>query len=115
MMDEFIESILHPSFFVGILFMLIGIVMYFLPPKKPNMFYGYRTPASMKSQERWTFSQRFSAVKMAQAGAVLFVISLCGYFIDADSRNAIGVLMLFICIAYLFITTERAIKNQFKN
>lgn len=114
-MGDFVNSILDPGFLVGIIFMLMGCIMYYRPPKKPNAFYGYRTTSSMKSQEHWVFSQRFSTIKMIQSGAALFILSLCGYFIDPDFRSAVGMLIFFVAIRYIFVATERAIKKRFKD
>ncbi|MDA0356796.1 MAG: SdpI family protein, partial [Bacteroidetes bacterium] len=46
----------------GLIFMLAGFIMLKLPPKKINSLYGYRTRSSMKNQERWDFSQKYSAI-----------------------------------------------------
>lgn len=40
-------------FLSGGIFYLVALVLSKFPPKKTNYFYGYRTKASMKSQESW--------------------------------------------------------------
>ena len=40
-------------FLSGGIFYLVALVLSKFPPKKINYFYGYRTKASMKSQESW--------------------------------------------------------------
>ena len=40
-------------FLLGGIFYLVSLVLSKFPQKKINYFYGYRTKASMKSQESW--------------------------------------------------------------
>ena len=91
--------------------------MYLFPPKKINYLYGYRTGSSMQSQERWDFAQKFSAALMVKSAVVMAVLSALSYFIpgEGEPKMIAGVAMVVLCALYLFIKTERAIKNQFKN
>lgn len=116
-MDEFIVNITFPSFLCGIIFMVAGGFMCLFPPKKINYLYGYRTGNSMQSQERWDFAQKFSAALMVKSAIVMVVLSALSYFIpvEAEPKMIAGIAMVLVCALYLFINTERAIKNQFKN
>lgn len=116
-MEEFITDIFFVSLLCGFIFLIAAAVMYYFPPKNINLLYGYRTPASMKSKDRWDFAQRFSTIQMIKGSIVLITVSLCGYFIDLpESINvSVGIVMIVIMVAYLFITTERAIRKRFSN
>ena len=50
-------------FLSGGIFYLAALVLSKFPLKKINYFYGYRTKASMKSQESWNFSQKLHIKK----------------------------------------------------
>ena len=101
----------------GLVFLVAGYIMYKFPPKNINYLYGYRTGTSMKSQERWDFAQRYSALQMVRGGAVL---TIAGLLMAVLSFNmgiilAAGMVLLFAVTGYLFYSTERAIKQNFKN
>jgi hypothetical protein len=115
MMDELISQIMLPSFVCGSIFAVMGAIMYYFPPKKINYLYGYRTGASMRSQERWNFAQKFSALQMIKGGLVMSVLSVLAYVlpIASEVKQSLGLGLVFAGGIYLFVTTERALKKQF--
>lgn len=49
-MDQILE-ITNPMLLgTGVIFILMGLIMYIFPPKKINGLYGYRTSSSMESR-----------------------------------------------------------------
>ncbi|EGQ3259705.1 SdpI family protein, partial [Staphylococcus pseudintermedius] len=50
-------------FLLSTLTMLVSYLAFYTQSKKigdkPNLFIGYRTPVSMKSEENWEFSQSY--------------------------------------------------------
>ena len=102
-------------FFVGLLFVFVGFVMFQFPPKNINYLYGYRTISSMKSQERWNFAQRFSAEEMMRLGAFLIFTSLLALIINfEESVNLIiGLSLVIVMVIILFLRVENAIKKKF--
>ena len=102
-------------FLVGFIFCVTGLVTYFFPPKAINHLYGYRTTASMKSQEIWDFAQRLSSMKMIQSGLFLIAVSslklLTNFFIEQELL--ISLISLGIAVLYIFISVESAIKKKF--
>ena len=81
------------------------------PPKKINSFYGYRTLNSMKSQQAWDFSQKYSAKEMIKSGIILALFSLLGLAFPANSASLIiSVALIVIAAILLIVRTERAIK-----
>jgi uncharacterized membrane protein len=104
-------------FLVGFIFCITGMITYIIPPKKINHFYGYRTRSSMKSQEVWDFSQRFSSIKMIQSGLILIVVSGLKLFVNfsIEGELIVSLIALVLVIIFLFISVERAIKKKFSN
>lgn len=101
----------------GVCFLLGGLIMRRFPPRRINHLYGYRTPASMKSQERWDFAQRYAAIEMSKLGVLLISTSLVGLWYHPD--DATGTLITAVAIlaasGLLIARVERAIRKKFRN
>ncbi len=117
MMEWIIENLFFMPLLIGIIFMITAGIVYKFPPKKINYLYGYRTTASMKSKEHWDFAQRYSSVKMFQAGVALSVVSLFGlaFPVDENTKFIIGLFLALPSCIFMFFTTERALKRKFPN
>jgi len=61
---------------LGFVFLILGLVQHFFPPKKINNWYGYRTPAAQKNQQTWDEGNRYSAIYMIKSSLVVIVIGL---------------------------------------
>lgn len=114
-MDDFIANIFQISLLCGICLLLAAAVMYIFPPKKINWFYGYRTVASMKSQERWEFAQRYSTIQMTKASLFMIIISFAGFLFPENvvARLMGSFVITIAAVCYMFITTERELKKRF--
>lgn len=101
----------------GVIFILAGIILYFFPPKKINGLYGYRTAASMKSQENWDFAQIYAAQKAILSGIFLSLVGILVGFVSMSEnlQLVIGLSMLISSCIYLFVSTEKALKEKFYN
>ena len=110
---------------IGVLFILIGALQRFLPPKKINRWYGYRTPNARIDQETWDAGNRYSAIYMMRLGLVYYIIGTVIntiarlYIDDFDKQNMVKYLVLFagaIGIGVLStMATERYLAAKFKN
>lgn len=112
-----IENLFFMPFLIGVIFVITALIMLRFPPKKINDLYGYRTGNSMKNQEVWNFSQKFSSIKMIQSGLFLVAISFLGMLFHPNEtvQLIVGIgLSILVCV-YLFFTTEKAIKKNFPN
>jgi len=69
----------------------------------------------MKSQERWNFAQAYSANEMIKLGSLLLVTSFLGLALNLDEEIeiAIGLSMMIMMVALLFVRTEKAIQQKF--
>ena len=101
----------------GVSFIIAGIILYFFPPKNINGLYGYRTAASMKSQENWDFAQIYSAQKAILSGIILCIVGILAGFVSMSEnlQIVIGLSILISFCIYLFVSTEKALKQKFQN
>jgi uncharacterized membrane protein len=110
---------------IGALFILIGLLQRFLPPKNINRWYGYRTLTARSSQQAWDEGNRYSAMYMIKAGAFVLIVGFAinvlaiTYVTNFQTRQMIGYIMLFggaMGIGILStMATERHLKKTFKN
>ncbi|MFI2743749.1 SdpI family protein [Zhouia sp. PK063] len=114
-MENYVNPLLTINVLTGIILVIVGLLMAKFPPKKINHIYGYRTISSMKTQERWNFAQVYSAKLMIKLGVFLILVGVVSLLLPTTLD--IGVVFSFsiflICIIFLIIKTERAIKNKF--
>jgi hypothetical protein len=109
---------------IGLLYILIGALQRYLPPKSINRWYGYRTFTAKTSQQTWDEANRYSAIYMMRAGAIVLV---GGFIIYAatmlahtpdDSQKWINYVILFggaMGVGILStVATERHLKRTFK-
>jgi len=112
---EWTDNLLQMAFLSGIIFAVAGIIQYVFAPKKINSLYGYRTPGSMKTDERWHFAQKYSALKLIVSGLFLLLISPLPLLVEMNATmyKIIQPGIMLLSIGYLFYTTEKALKTRF--
>ena len=81
MLKLFLNSFTITVLLTGLCFLIAGFVMTKYPPKNINQLYGYRTKASMKSQERWDFAQKRSSHDLKLFGFGMMIFSIGGMFL----------------------------------
>jgi len=99
----------------GIILVLAGFMMIKLPPKKINSLYGYRTNSSMKSQERWDFSQKYAGRELMKFGSFSVLLSISGLFYNPEDHISViaGLGITLVATIFPIIRTEKAIKTRF--
>jgi uncharacterized membrane protein len=109
------NSLFVLPFSTGVIFVIAGLVMKYLPPKKINLLYGYRSNRSMRSKENWNFAQQFSMVLMIKLGVVLMLLSSFGAFFNFGEKTNIilGFILLFSMVFLLIFLTEKELKKRF--
>lgn len=112
-MDSIIHIILPLA--TGVLFYFTGYYMEKNPPKNSSAIYGYKTPASMKSQKRWDFAQTFAAGKIKSAAVLMMLCSIPMYFFEqGDTTNILVSAVLVTLITFVPVfQTESAIAEKF--
>ncbi len=78
MTPNFTELLLGPHL-IGLLYIMIGALQRYLPPKSPNRWYGYRTITAKTNQQTWDEANRYSAIFMMRAGAIVLVAGFIIY------------------------------------
>jgi len=95
--------------------MITGFVMFKFPPKNINMLYGYRTTRSMKNQEQWDFSQKYSAKLLILCGVFLILTSNISLIITINNKAKlfISLALIFGSVIFLLFKTENELKKRF--
>lgn len=86
------------------------------PPKTINHLYGYRTKASMASQERWDFAQQASSVRSRFWGWVMITLGMFGLGlggVPVIPGVLLSVGILITCCVLLLTGTEKDLKKHF--
>ena len=113
-----LNTLLNPCILCGVVFSIVGAILFYFPPKEINLIYGYRTIRSMKNQESWDFAQKFSSVKMIKAGVALIILAFLGAFVNLDFNPKVQMFLTLLLIIgsviYLFLGTEKALDKRFK-
>lgn len=100
----------------AVIILVVGLLLKRFPPAKINPYYGYRTPSSMRSQERWHFAQRYSASVMIRMGATVTPFAILGLFVSWPPVTSMIVALAVVgaMVAILLVGTERAIRHRFE-
>jgi hypothetical protein len=109
---------------IGLIFIIIGLLQKYLPPKSINRWYGYRTPNARTNQQTWDEANRYSANFMIKAGLFALVIGFVIYSgmlyfnVDNNVQKTVNYTILFggaMGIGILStVVTERHLKLTFK-
>lgn len=116
MVNQVLGPMLKIPLLVGLIFIFVGLILRYSPPKKINWFYGYRTPRAMKSQARWDFAQKFSGMEMMRWGVVNVLVAFAGFWFKPDSEeaNVIALIVITFAVISLFLRTEIALARKFE-
>lgn len=86
------QSIIHSTFFnadilAGLVFLIIGGLIYFFPPKNKKRIYGYRSYYSTRNQDTWVEANNFVGRHCLRIGYVLIGIGiLIGIFFKTQDN-----------------------------
>ena len=110
---------------IGLLFIILGLMQKYLPPKKINNWYGYRTATARSSQQLWDEGNRYSANYMIRAGQLVLIFGFILYagslyiHAPADVQKIVNYGILFggaVGIGiFSTIATEKHLKEKIKN
>lgn len=112
-MIEKILEISNPMLLgVGIIYMIMGFIMYKFPPKKINGLYGYRTASSMQNQEKWNLAQKYGATTMFKVGIFFLIISFYKFFFNTNENTdlAIGMFIMIVGSFVMIPIVEKKLK-----
>jgi len=101
----------------GIIFFLCGKLMQRYPPHWPNYWYGYRTPASLRTKESFDAANTFSATLMITYGIALVIFGFAFAVVFQEQYwwlfLGAGMLAMLVAVAALIAKTEKYIANHF--
>ena len=110
---------------VGVIFIIVGLVSYYFPPKKINDLYGYRTLSSKKNQQTWDAANRFSAVYSLKAGIVVLIAGILLHLLIENMPwpPKTKTLLTFVSLlgsgiftaVSLIVATEKYLEKTFKD
>lgn len=101
---------------VSVILLIGGIFMIVFAKKDVNVVFGYRTPASMKSPERFYFAQKFAGRLMILIAVISLLIAAYGYFLQPlclEHKLSMAIIYVAQAVA-IIVPTEIAIRRKFK-
>jgi uncharacterized membrane protein len=106
-----------PQFILSMFFLALGFAMVKFPPRRINPWYGYRSQASMKSQEAWDYAQRMCSRKIVLIGIVMLALALVEWLVGLPSVWCAFILIAspLIAFPYLISVIERQLKRRFSS
>ena len=106
---------------IGLAYILNGIISSLIPPKKINLYYGYRTKFARKNQEIWDYAnKRFIKISI-QFGIILIIMEAIYIIVFKSStyffieRVFTSLVLLIIIVAAPLVYMEMEIREKFKN
>lgn len=109
------NSVIIVMCFISIFTLITGFWFYFKPPKKINMFFGYRTKNSMKSNKHWDYAHYISGKLFIYYGVVLLLAAFVFNFFELNNDNFIMIPLFIIGVILIIVKTERSINKKFKD
>jgi uncharacterized membrane protein len=106
---------------IGVVITVVAIIFKMFPPKKINMWHGYRSETSMESQEAWEAAQKYSSKLMLIEGIILIIFGVIFGVMSAQMENKIKniILISFLAIVipvmfiWLLVATEVYLNKNF--
>lgn len=101
-------------FTVGPLMVLLAAIFKAFPPKKINMWYGYRTERSMRNQTTWDEANRYANNFMLWLFVGISAVELPLFlFMQAKHATLVGCGLLVTGLLLLVVFTEMYLKDKF--
>ena len=120
-MSSIVSWIFGPQL-LGLVFLIVGSIQLYFPPKHINQFYGYRMPSAQKSQAAWDEANRYSAIYMIKCGFILiiagFVMSLIVKTVTVPSNIKAGISIFLLILSgilpavLMIVATEKHMNKK---
>lgn len=93
----------------AIVFIILGCIIRFFPPKTQNSFYGYRSFMSMKNQETWNEAQKYAGSTILIFGIINLFLGIWSVITPIILNNEIVQLVVLIVgtVALIYINEAR--------
>jgi len=101
------------NYLLGFLFLIIGLVFRFFPPRKINSFYGYRTSQSMQNQHKWDVAQKLSAKYLLVLASILILAAFILHSIHVafSSSMYVQIALMLFGIVFMLVDIENKLKK----
>lgn len=97
----------------GLIF-LLSIIFYFVPPKKFNSLYGYRTHRTMQNKDIWDFANSLFSVTLLKYTGISFIAALLLTFVNPSLMNSwFPMAFMIFTLLISIISTEKALNENF--
>lgn len=106
-------EVLIASYSLSAIFLIVGLIWKFYPPKKINALYGYRTRRSMANQEIWTYANEIGANMFLALGVILLGLSIVCNFIFPEEIFYISLFAMFLGLAIGIYWCETQLNKSF--
>lgn len=104
-----------PLFLLGVIFFIVGLIFKFLPPKRINIIYGWRTNFAMKNQETWDEAQRYGANLMIIIGIASVLVGYLTYILVRNIHAILGLVCYILSISALILLGELHLRKVFNS
>ena len=101
---------------VPLLMIVGGLLMKKKPPKKINLWVGYRFARARKSQEAWDFAQSVSGRNLFITGIPLLVVTTLLYWLLPEPQKTLHIILVIVQVAVLaagLVHVNVLLKRQF--
>lgn len=106
---------------VGVVVTVVAIIFKVFPPKKINMWHGYRSKTSVESQEAWDAAQKYNSKLILIEGVILIILGVVFGIVSAEMGNKIKniILISFVAVVipamfiFSIVVTEAYLNKNF--
>jgi len=100
---------------LGIICLISGFIFKFLPPKKINSIFGYKTILSMKNQDTWNEALKYSGNTLIILGFIFVPLQLILSQLIENMSNGYKYekIILLICFVVIIIINEVHLNKVF--
>jgi|TARA_R110000787_G_scaffold6697_10_gene23308 uncharacterized membrane protein len=97
----------------GLIFFL-SIIFYFIPPKKINSIYGYRTHRTMQNKDIWVYANGSFSVTLLKYTGISFIAALVLTLVNPGLMNSwFPMAFMIFTLLISVISTEKALNENF--
>ncbi len=99
---------------VVLISLIVLIIFKIFPPKSINSWYGYRTMESMKSTQKWSFAQKYSA-NIGLLTVFLTLIIQLTLYLTLGKKSLTDLLTIgawLLSMGFVIFKTERKLKSM---
>lgn len=113
-LTDFLFRLLVGPVLPGALFLALGSLVSRHPPRKLNIYYGYRTRRSMLNQDTWTVANQFSTQLMIRVAKPCILLGvICACFIPFPAITIVAAGATLVMVAVILWLTERRLTSLF--